>query len=421
MPRAPRRQRRGSYNAMVSALLPLVIGFAALSVDVSWLRLADGQAQDVADAASHAALIELRSSGNTADARLAAERIVDENIVGGTTGTIGEITFGAWERGGAGLDVSSLRPNAVEVEVGRYEDDPVDLNFSRLWGKDSSPVRSRATAATRSLNVVLVMDVTGSFHREIGQARAAAVRFLDILSDTHGREDRVGMTIYTNRYAWAYSEMFFLDDVGRRAAAREAWGQLDVASKPHAGCPNNSTKRDNPAVVVEERYLNWSRGGKKPAMPREYCDEPGTDHHVGVVLGRQLIREIDDPLAYRAMVVLTDGDPNGLEPSPLQGVEGYEQYENARDYHGYQEERWREYQGPVPHSRSQIEDASVAQTAAAWTEEEIHVWTVSFRARSAYLGDMPQGDGRFYYTDNASELTPIFEDIARSLPLMIVE
>ncbi len=417
----PRRQRRGSYNAMVGALLPLVIGFAALSVDISWLRLADGQAQDVADAASHAALIELRTSGNTADARLAAENIVRENVVGGGQGTIGEITFGAWERGSDILDVSSLRPNAVEVEVGRYDADPVDLNFSRIWGRNTGTVRSEATAATRSLNVVLVMDVTGSFAAEINQARAAAVRFLDILTDTHGREDMVGMTIYTNRYSWAYSEMFFLDDVAARTSARAAWNQLDVASKPPAGCPRRQDINNDPTILISSTYTDFSTGGKNPAMPREYCDEPGTDHHVGVVQGRQLIQEIGDPLAYRAMIILTDGDPNGLNPSPLSSVPGFEAFDNARDYVNYDETRWREFKGPLPHTEQQIKDASVAQAAAAWVEDDIHVWTVSFRARDDFLRDMPNGDGRFYFTNNAAELTPIFEDIARSLPLMIVK
>jgi hypothetical protein len=416
-----RRARRGSYNAMVGALLPLVIGFAALSVDMSWVRLADGQSQDVADAASHAALIELRATGNTANARLAAERIIDENIVGGGPGTMGDIQFGEWRRGSVGLSPTSLRPNAVQVEVGRYGDDPVGLNFARIWGRDSAVVSSDATAATRSLQVVLVMDITGSFRSEISEARKAAVRFLDILSDVHGREDMVGMAVYLNRYSWAYSEMFLLSDLSARTLARSQWNKLDVGSQSEQGCYSQRDYRNDPAKLLEPRSHDYTNGGTKPDLPRWYCDENGTDHHVGIAMGRQLIQELDDPLAYRAMVVLTDGQPNNLERSPLSTMEGYESYDTLRDYLGYTEPRFREYRGPLPHNVAQIEDATVAEAGAALAEDEIHTWMVSFRATAAYLKDVPGGDGRFYYTDNAAELTPIFEDIANSLPLMIVK
>lgn len=417
-PTTSRRARRGSYNAMLGMLLPITVGFAALAVDTSWIRLADSQAQDVADAAAHAALIELRRTGNTSSAKAAAEKILEKNVVGGDFADIGEIEFGFWERGSEAFDITVPRPNAVRVEVGRYEEDPVDLTFARIWNRDSATVESSATAATRSLHVVLVMDVTGSFASEIHHAREAAVRFLDILGESHGEDDMMGMTIFTNRFAWAYSEMFYLADETASATARTDWNKLDVASKPHSGCPSGSAINDDPGILISAKYTDWHAGGKKPAMPREYCDEPGTDHHVGMVLGRTLIEEQDDPFAYRAMIVLTDGDPNGLNVSKLKAWNGSN---SAREHTGYVEERWREYQGPVPHTRTEIENASVTVAEAAWTDAEIHVWTVSFRAKREFLKDMPQGDGKFYYTENAAELVPIFEDIASSLPLVIVK
>ena len=65
--------------------------------------------------------------------------------------------------------------------------------------------------------------------------------------------------------------------------------------------------------------------------------------------------------------------------------------------------------------------ASVAEAVAAWKDQRIHTWVVSFKATNAFMRGMIHGDGVFYQTSNADELKPIFEEIAYSLPLLIVE
>ena len=62
----------------------------------------------------------------------------------------------------------------------------------------------------------------------------------------------------------------------------------------------------------------------------------------------------------------------------------------------------------------------MVEAAAAYTTDDIHVWTVSFRAKRDFLTAMPPGDGKFYFTNDAAELTAIFEEIANSMPLLIV-
>ena len=49
-----RRWRRGNYSMIYGIMLPIFIGFTALSVDTSWQRISQSQAQDVADAAAYA-------------------------------------------------------------------------------------------------------------------------------------------------------------------------------------------------------------------------------------------------------------------------------------------------------------------------------------------------------------------------------
>lgn len=397
MPRAVsrRRNRAGNYSMFLGFLMPVFIGFAALSVDVGWMRIAESQAQDVADAAAFAALIELRRTGSTADAEDAAEYVQKRNIIGGKKPELTEMRFGNWERGGEFIE-SSFRPNAVQAKVGRYTTSSgggVDMQFARIWGYDDVSVEGDAVAASRSLHVVLVMDITGSFAGEIKYARQAALAFLDILEDVHGDYDKMGMAVFTYRFANEWTPMFDLDNPVAVLAARTQWGLLNVASKKTGADPSCTDRGD----------------GKYPQMPREYCDEPGTDHHVGLIMARQMFTDETDPFAYRAAVLLTDGQPNGLDDS------------SQRDDADYVEERWREYAGPVPHSRTEIETATVVEAQKSWTNERIHTWTVTFRAENAFLKDTVQGDGAYYYTTNPDDLVPIFEEIANSLPLLIVE
>ncbi len=196
--------------------------------------------------------------------------------------------------------------------------------------------------------------------------------------------------------------MFPLTNRADYERERGRWSGINVASKVRGSNP-----------------YDFSDGGRFPNMPREYSDEPGTDHHVGLTMARQMILEQDDPFAYRAFVLLTDGDPNTLGSLFCEGS-GRSRRCGRRNIAGYEKTRWREYRGPIPHSRDDIITASLDVSDDAWTEDTIHQWVVSFRATHAYLRAMPKGDGQFYFTSEASSLTPIFEEIANSLPLLLV-
>ena len=235
----------------------------------------------------------------------------------------------------------------------------------------------------RPLQVVVVMDVSGSFEDDIGLVADASVDLLDALSAEGQGADRIGMAVFNYRYAWEWTPLLSLADAEPVAAARTQWATLAVASKDVHGD-------------------DWATGGKYPQMPREYSDEAGTDHHVGLVMARTMLTEVWDPAAFGAVVVVTDGDPNGLNTASNRATRGYE------------ESRWREYAGPVPHSVADIEAASVAEAVAAH-DEGVHVWTVSLRARRPFLADMAQGEGVHHATEDAADVAGILDGIAADL------
>jgi hypothetical protein len=373
----------------MSMLISVGLGFAALSVDLSWIRLSLSGSQAIADAAANAALLELRRTGDPDLAAEAAEEFVVRNAVGRDSPELISIQFGDWDEENLVFEVDGNSPHAARAIVGRPNDKPLELFFAKSMGFDSMVIEQEAIAATRSMHVVLVMDITGSFASDIHHARAAALDFLSLLSATHGKFDKIGMVLFYHRFGVEYTAMTYLDTESDSGTAQANWEKIDTASKPS--------------------WSYFDSGGRHPDMPREYYDEYGTDHSVGVEMALKMFEENPDPFAFKAMVMLTDGRPSTLP------------YNDDRDRHGYSEERWRVHEGPVPHPSSAIRAATLDAAQRAWEEHEVNVWTVSYVAQEQFLMDMTKGVGKFYYTDDPTQLGGIFSEIASSLPIATVK
>lgn len=412
-----RRQRRGNYAIVLAATLVVMLGFGALAVDVSWMHVVRAQAQDVADAASQAAMIAYKRTGDTAEAEMAAAGIVARNPIGGEPGQLESLEFGYWDTAGG---VRTFVPaaegiNAVRVSVSRVGSNAVTLFLARVFGRDDFDVRARATSAQRDLRVLLVMDITGSWHEwhhnqeDFNYARTAAVNFLDQLTTTYGQTDKIGMVVFTGRYAYEFTPFRLVATEASDHAARTSWSLLNVASKAGRSRPYPNVCQLNSAP--NQNNFASPAGGCYPNMTREYTDEPGTDHTTGLEMARRMFDEEDRAAYYRAMVVLTDGQPNGL----------FAGNGDLRAAARYSETRWREYIGPVPHTTTQIKNDSVARSQALWDEMRVNTWVISFVQDDPFMPAMCHGDGYYSHTNDASALVPIFERIARSLPLAIVE
>ncbi|MES2642371.1 MAG: TadG family pilus assembly protein [Myxococcota bacterium] len=405
--------------------LLILLGFGALAIDVGYIRLAQMQTQDIADAASQAAMYRLRRTGDLDDARTAALATVEQNRVVGTEPVLEHVTFGIWDHtfDPPRFTANDTSPNAVRVGVSRTGENGVGLFLARLFGFDFAHITREATSAARSLNVILVMDITGSWHnsasggasqRDFANARGAAVAFLDTLETSYGEYDQVAMTVFTGRYAWEFTPFTYLQDEASSGTARAAWTAMNIASQ--GGTPRSypkvcTLKTGGSGSSAKANVFTGPTGGCYPNMPREYTDETGTDHTTGISLAREMFEENDDPTAFRAMVVLTDGAPN-----PIGATQG-----KYRAADGYTETRWREYVGPRPHSVAQIKADSNTLTQEMYDTLGVNTWVVSFRDDNSFMHTMPKGVGYYTLTSDSSALAGIFEDIANSLPMAIVE
>lgn len=419
MERQATRRRRGSQAALFAVSLIVFLGFAALAVDTAWRLHTEAQAQDLADTAAISAMIAYRRTADIDISEAASRRTVAYNELAGEAPDV-NLTWGRWTE----VDETptfipdEAQPHAVHANISRAGVRRVPYFLAPIFGFRGFDVQAEAVGAARSAEVSLVLDITGSWGElDFTQARIAVLRALDLLENSTSELDRVNLVVFTNRYAWAYTEWSAVADPLVSAGLRAQWSNLNIASK--AGVDTNH--EDGVACV-----LNAARpgshgpndftdppGGCYPAMPREYTDEPGTDHSAGILLAKQLYEEVPSgtTVSYRAMIVITDGRPNALGAGS--GA--------IRASQGFVEDRWRQYTGPVPRTQDQIRTASIQATQELWNDRAVHTWVVSLVADDPMMPAMVRGDGFYVRTDDPTELAGILGDIVANLPLAVVQ
>lgn len=396
-----RRQRRGSYGALYAIGGFCLLGFGAIAVDVAMLRLAAADAQDIADAASQAALLELRASGDTSAATSIGKLVVSKNRMLGTTPDVQSLEFGEWVDGA--FVGGGTRPNAVRVQVGRT----VDTALGRVLGVMEVDVARQAVSAARPIHTILVMDITNSWSQaNFANARLAALEFFDAVSAANGPDDRIGMVVFTGQYGVEQTPLMLVDDA-EEAGVREEWAALRTASK--AGTLDAAKVNCNVYSGALTNDFSNPYGGCYPNMWREYIDESGTDHTTGLQMAATMFAEQGDPSAYRALLLLTDGQPNGTGAHVQRAAAGFN------------EDRWRFYKTNLRRTTGQVQTDSVALSSDMWDDQEVNQWMVSFVSDASFLKSAVHGDGYYTLTKSSSALIDIFADVAESLPVAIVE
>ncbi len=434
--------RRGNYLMLGALTMPVLMGFGALAIDLAWLRMAQVQAQDLSDAASQAALMTYRRTLDLDDARDAADQVIARNTIAGGPAELVDLDFGRWDEDARTFTPTDVNPNAVRAQAGRRDTAGVPYLLARIWGFDRADVVGTSTSATRSLQVILAIDITNSWtYDNFESARIASTLFMDSLTGAYGPNDRVGMVHFTGAYGVVYTPTRLVSVEAADGFARGKWNTMHMASKsgrPRPDCTPLSACTTNQKNFRCDQHtlLNvWSagthtgdggiahaEGGCFPGMWREYRDEPGTDHTAGLVKARDMFALMPDDGAYRALIMLTDGFPNGtrddltLTPPLDWGATRATDPTFVPAAHDY-------YTAPVPHTTAQIMDESVDLASDLYFDHDVNTWVVSFVAPDpGFMTDMTEfGDGYFDRAATAPEIIDIFADIAESLPIAIVE
>ena len=169
-------RKKGTVIAMVAVLTPVLVGSAALAIDVGLIVNAKADLQRAADAGAIAGAIALSHAGlseNSFDvARAAAKDYVERNPVMGKTVTLdtqidvefGRATYNS-QAAKYGFAPTTDTPEAVRVRVRMSESSPngpLSLIMARVMGFNETGVEAVATATILPRDIAIVADVSGS-------------------------------------------------------------------------------------------------------------------------------------------------------------------------------------------------------------------------------------------------------------------
>ena len=387
------RSRRGNYAILTALVLVVLLGFAALAIDLSYIRLTRLQAQNAADAGAHAALLELRRTQDQDASRLRADQIVSLNVVAGEPAAIepgADVVFGGWDFDLRSFDPGADYVNAVQVTVRRDAESPagaIPLMIGRVFDNDSAEARSTGSSvgALRSRSLVVVQDITHSFAGEMEQAKTASIALLNLMKENSFPGDTTGMITFVGE-AEEYSELGQLESEYERLLSE--WDQLDWCRRdywPYTTPSYSEGFHDAPQM------MGCNTGSP---IARAWQDS-GTNHGEGIAVASEVLLDEGRVPTYslKTIVIISDGKaqcvPEGTSCDDEVQVFGQEQ-------------------------------ADLAAT------EKISIFTVSLNEsydpeQSAYLASLVRGYGQFYETPSAAALPEILEEIASSIPISIVQ
>ncbi len=409
-----RPRRRGSYAILWASSMMSIMGFGALAVDLTLVEFARGQTQDIADAAAQAAAITLRETADAGDAADVAARLVANNDVVGSTPAIDAVTVGLWD--GTDFAADNDSPNAVEVTLAQTE----PLLLAPLFGFTEFHISAGAVAAWQEVHAILVVDGTLSWsNSDFEGAKNACVAFYDMFVAAAQPDDRLGLTYFNGPMGFEYTPLQRVEDA-EAGTVRADWTALKRAS---------TGRRYHDGTGTYGNHFHDPDGGTNPAMPRSYRDELSTNHHVGVAMAYQMFDEAPDaPNLYQAIVINTDGYPNSSS-------DGDDRHDDEEEFAEGYRSNWRYYQSGVGivdapagedpvHGDSIGRDTVISRTEDIvddmFVDDDIHTWIVSFVADDPWMEDIPRGNGYYQRVNDSDDMVPIYEDIARSFPMVLV-
>lgn len=391
--RSQRASRRGNYAILVGVSFSVLLGFAAIAIDSAFVNLAFVQAQAAADAGAHAAIVKLRRSGDVDEARVTAEDFINANNLMGNAAKVDpaeDIIFGGWDYGSRTFDEGAAYVNAVRVNVRKTDDSPngaMQTLMMKLFGVQFSEARATApsTAALRFREIMIVQDVTGSFAGEIGQGRNADLTFLETIAERNNPGDQIGMVTFVGA-AELWTPLSYVDTEFN--TIRDQWETLDWCDRSYA--PWNSYA---PPIYHPAPQMIGCNAGQTNPSTSHY--DSGTNQGAGInkALDTLLTGVGASANALKVIVLVSDGKPQCIPSTAL--------CDNAVAAEG----------------RLAADDAE---------DNNVSIFSVSFNDtydanQSAYMEDLVRGYGRFYETPDPNDLGAILEEIARAIPVALVE
>jgi hypothetical protein len=323
---------------LMGLMLTIIMGFAALGIDIAYVRLARMEMKTASDAAAHAAMMVLRlKKGDTAEATAAAKLVAGKNFVFGSPVTLdtSDIVFGMWDYDSNTFSAGSTPTNAVKIS-GRKSDllataGTVKTTFGRALGVGEANVAQTSFGAFRPRAMMFEMDITGSFLQSscaMDDAIAADLAFLTAMYNAASAKDRIGLDVFTGQ-AYNFTPLQLLQP--NYAAIRSDWKGDDLSSLSASKTSGLTVCTQDP----ERTDSNWDCATKpagkwpntaffKPGIANPTCwaaDEHfkpptttvevygGTNIGAAIKRGKETLLSVGKTYEARSIVVFTDGGP----------------------------------------------------------------------------------------------------------------
>jgi hypothetical protein len=313
--------RRGNYSPMMGILIFIVVGFGAMSVDVSLMTLANLQAQATADAAAHAALVGFNQNKSTAEAIGAATFVVNRNKVALGYADLDGVDIGEWTFDAPIpafqhplADINTA--NAARARVSRKGGNSVNTLLGGILGVTSFEVDGVSIAAQRQRAIMLALDLSCSMMDGNGNSTTSPVAllregtqlFYDYISMRPQSGDMMGIA--------TYSEFASVEPTNPAPMTECTPGSPNACDPPWLPLVPMADARvqariDGICDTIPEGGICPATGAPKVEDTQiGFCTSP---HHALLQAIEELVANSSERY-YRAILFMTDGLPNCNPP-----------------------------------------------------------------------------------------------------------
>jgi hypothetical protein len=352
-------------------------------------------------------MVNLRITGNLTSARQTAVTVAASNSVLGKPVLLqsADIVFGGWDFAHGTFLANALPANAVTVNGRRSDttasDGFVSLSFGRVLGFSQAAVGRTSVGAFRIRDLVIEMDVTGSFLNNMDNAVRADVAMLDYMQSLNIPSDQIGMDVFVG----SALQVTPLQNLKNNYSAIRAqwWGDgLSALNTAKGSGITVCNKTGQDATWPNHNWMPHCWDGGEPGF------FAGTNQGAALKAGAdKLIAQVNN-YETRVIVLVTDGSPMCC-PVPQGG--GCADGAACAD------------SGPLCTCAKHVAQygRDMADYAAA---NDIGIFTVVFGndpVGVAYGASLTRGIGQAYSTPDSTQLQSILLDIAGRIPVALVK
>lgn len=353
-------EESGQVLPWVVVCMLVVLGMAALSVDLGRAMVIRRQLQVQADAAALAAAESLPNTDYSTVGRNYSGASGDKNVnTGISVGTptitpLCSTTVAAW-----GIPCSSSNPNAIQVT----ESATVPTLFAQLLGKPTIPISATSTASKgrpEPYNIAVVLDTTPSMTTTDSscnnetQLQCAVVGIQQLLKGLEPSLDTVSLFTFPNLYTTDVSNEYNCsgtDDLSVPPYTFPVAGASTMSTMPYvtttqvwvpssggSGWGGGSWQTQTTTQYATYQVVNYSTDYKssdssttlntssnlvKAVGGKSGCASMGTGYentyYAGAIYAAQsslVAQQASNPKAGNVMIILSDGNATAKEYSP---------------------------------------------------------------------------------------------------------